>query len=134
MVNKDFSFEYSFDFIFFSLVSNLRSPFQPGASLYIPPSAHELDDGVILSLCIIGKPFTSLINCWLSHLRRHHMSHLNHLPVVDRTKLTEDKQIDKFYPSHSVGTPEFTIHHDKKRLAEEPRPWWFREKTSEEDE
>jgi signaling intermediate in Toll pathway protein len=115
-------------------VSNLRSPFQPGATLYIPPSVHELDDGIILSLCIIGKPFTSLINCWLYHLRRHSMPQLNHIAVVDRTKLTEEKQIKQFYSSHLVGTPEFIIPHDTKRLAEEPRPWWFRDKTDDEDE
>jgi hypothetical protein len=120
-------------FLFF-LVSNLRSPFQPGASLYIPPSVHELDDGIILSLCIIGKPFPSLINFWLHHLRRHHMSHLNRIAVVDKTKLTQDKQTDRFYTSHLLGTPEFTIPHDTKRLAEEPRPWWYRDKTDDEDE
>ncbi|CAF3312197.1 unnamed protein product [Rotaria socialis] len=115
-------------------VSDLRSPFQPGASLYIPPSAHELDDGFILSLCIIGKPFTSLINCWLHHLRRNFMPDLNRIAVVDKTKLTEEKQIDRFYSSHLLSTPEFTIPHDTKRLAQEPRPWWYRDKTDDEDE
>ncbi|CAF1120766.1 unnamed protein product [Rotaria sordida] len=115
-------------------VSNLRSPFQPGATLYIPPSVHELDDGIILSLCIIGKPFTSLINCWLDHLRHHYMPHLNRITIVDKTKLTQEKQINRFYTSHLLGTPEFTIPHDTKRLAEEPRPWWFRDKTNDEDE
>jgi hypothetical protein len=62
------------------------------------------------------------------------MSNLNQIAVVDRTKLTEDKQIDRFYPSHLLGTPEFTIPHDTKRLAEEPRPWWFRDKTDDEEE
>ncbi|UJR14553.1 hypothetical protein I4U23_001550 [Adineta vaga] len=110
-------------------VSNLRSPFQPGATLYIPPSAHELDDGTILSLCIIGKPFTSLINCWLYHLRRYHMPDLSRLVIVDKTKLTKDKQIDRFYTSHLTSTPEFTIPHDTKRIAEEPKPWWFNDDT-----
>jgi hypothetical protein len=62
------------------------------------------------------------------------MSNLNQIAVVDRTKLTEDKQIDRFYPSHLLGTPEFAIPHDTKRLAEEPRPWWFRDKTDDEEE
>jgi hypothetical protein len=62
------------------------------------------------------------------------MSHLNHIAVVDRTKLTEEKKIDQFYTSNLISTPEFTIHHDTKRLAEEPRPWWFRDKTNDEDE
>ncbi|CAF0795356.1 unnamed protein product [Adineta steineri] len=115
-------------------VTNLRSPFQPGSSLYIPPSVHELDDGIILSLCIIGKPFTSLINCWLDHLRRHHMSSLNRIAVVDKTKLTEDKQIDRFYTSNLASTPEFTIHHDTKRLAEEPKPWWFKDETDDKEQ
>ncbi|CAF0743442.1 unnamed protein product [Adineta ricciae] len=106
-------------------VSNLRSPFQPGATLYIPPSVHELDDGFILSLCIIGKPYTSLINCWLYHLRKHHMPNLSQFAVVDKTKLTDAKQTDRFYTSHLVGTPEFTIPHDTKRIAEAPKPWWF---------
>ncbi|CAF1273229.1 unnamed protein product [Rotaria sp. Silwood1] len=115
-------------------VSDLRSPFQPGSTLYIPPSVHELDDGIILSLCIIGKPFTSLINCWLYHLRRHYMPHLNHIAIVNKTKLTQEKQINRFYTSNLLGTPEFIIPHDTKRLAEEPRPWWFRDKTNDEDE
>lgn len=62
------------------------------------------------------------------------MYSLNRISVVDRTKLTEEKQIDQFYTSNISGTPEFTIHHDTKRLAEEPRPWWFRDKTDDEDE
>ncbi|CAF3354136.1 unnamed protein product [Rotaria sp. Silwood2] len=131
---KKIIFDHYFLFVFFLIVSDLRSPFQPGSSLYIPPSVHELDDGIILSLCIIGKPFTSLINCWLYHLRRHYMSNLNRIAVVDKTKLTQEKQIDRFYTSHQLGTPEFTIPHDAKRLAEEPRPWWFRDKINDEDE
>jgi hypothetical protein len=62
------------------------------------------------------------------------MSHLNRIAVVDKTKLTQDKQTDRFYTSHLLGTPEFTVPHDKKRLAEEPRPWWYRDKTDDEDE
>jgi hypothetical protein len=62
------------------------------------------------------------------------MSHLNRIAIVDRTKLTQEKQINQFYPSNLLGTPEFTIHHDTKRLAEEPRPWWYRDKTNDEDE
>ncbi|CAF3918445.1 unnamed protein product, partial [Adineta steineri] len=80
------------------------------------------------------KPFTSLINCWLDHLRRHHMSSLNRIAVVDKTKLTEDKQIDRFYTSNLAGTPEFTIHHDTKRLAEEPKPWWFKDETDDKEQ
>ena len=75
-----------------------------------------------------------MINCWLDHLRRHYMSHLNHAAVVNKTKLTEEKQINQFYTSHLIGTPEFTIPYDTKRLAEEPRPWWYRDKTDAEDE
>lgn len=115
-------------------VSKLRSPFQPGATLYIPPSVHELDDGVILSLCIIGKPFSSLINCWLYHLGHHHMPSIQKLSVVDGTKLSAEKQVNRFYSSHLAQTPEFVIHHDTKRLAEQPHPWWFREKTSDEED
>jgi hypothetical protein len=107
---------------------------QPGATLYIPPSVHEMDDGVILSLCIIGKSFPSLLNCWLYHLRRHHMPSLNRIAVVDRTKLSQEKPVDRFYTSHILSTPEFVIHHDTKRLAEEPRPWWYRDKKDDEDD
>lgn len=115
-------------------MSKLRSPFQPGATLYIPPSAHELDDGFVLSLCIIGKANLSLVNCWLYHLKRHHMSSLSRVSIVDRTKLTEQKITDRFYSSHLLNTPEFIIHHDTKRVAEEPRPWWYREKTDDEND
>lgn len=62
------------------------------------------------------------------------MPDLNRLAIVDRTKLTEEKRIDQFYTSHQLSTPEFRIPHDTKRLAEEPRPWWFRDKTGDEDE
>lgn len=62
------------------------------------------------------------------------MPNLTRIPIVDRTKLTEEKQIDQFYTSHQLSTPEFTIHHDTKRLAEQPRPWWFRDKTDDEEE
>jgi hypothetical protein len=62
------------------------------------------------------------------------MPHLNSISVVDKTKLTQEKQVDQFYTSHLLSTPEFTIPHDTKRLAEEPRPWWYRDKTDDEDE
>jgi hypothetical protein len=67
-------------------------------------------------------------------LRQHHMSSLNRLSVVDRTKPSTDKQIDRFYSSNLVSTPDFVIHHDTKRLANEPRPWWYKEKTDDEDD
>ena len=54
--------------------------------------------------------------------------------VVDRTKLSDEKQIQRFYSSHLLSTPEFVIPHDTKRLAEQPRPWWFREKKTDEDD
>lgn len=53
------------------------------------------------------------------------MPNLSQFAVVDKTKLTDAKQTDRFYSSHLVGTPEFTIPHDTKRIAEEPKPWWF---------
>ncbi|CAF4935281.1 unnamed protein product, partial [Rotaria magnacalcarata] len=51
------------------------------------------------------------------------MPDLNRIAVVDKTKLTQKNQIDRFYSSHLLSTPEFTVLHDTKRLAQEPRPW-----------
>ena len=57
------------------------------------------------------------------------MSSLNQIAVVNRTKLTETKLTDRFYTSNLLTEPEFVIHHDTKRLAEQPTPWWYRKET-----
>ncbi|CAF0846141.1 unnamed protein product [Didymodactylos carnosus] len=100
-------------------VNNLRSPFEPESTVSIPPSVHEMDDGFILSICILGTQSEAGLNCWIKHLQESN-KHLLQIPVVNKSKLLLDENVKNFYTSNIAITPEdpeLIIPHTTARLA-----------------